>query len=249
MERTWIGSLGEFMDYADRYIETEGERLIDEQRENNKFLIERATTMSKTAQDLIQQCRLFLRVQNLSDICNAAGTWVEKEYLVGKRYRGSSIDWPKQGHPALRAWKAWRRLLATYCQDSTGKLLQENKMGKWTKTHQLWMWTGKRDTVKNLLGQIYKATGRGQRPTATMIDSTECGKMYPADVTRAAGQIKIIHISQGLAEDNEEEHTGLGEFMRTLPQQYKQLLGNIQEGSNLRKFRDGRTKICTKCRI
>ena len=60
MERTWIGSLGEFLDYADGYIETEGERLIDEQRENNKFLMERATTMSKTAQELIQQCRLFL---------------------------------------------------------------------------------------------------------------------------------------------------------------------------------------------
>ena len=68
MERTWIGTLGEFLDYADGYIDTDGERLIKLQRKNDKYLMDRSKTMSDTAQKLIQQCRLFLRVQNLSDI-------------------------------------------------------------------------------------------------------------------------------------------------------------------------------------
>ena len=73
-----------FLDYANGYIDTDGERLIKLQRKNDKYLMDRAKTMSDTVQKLIQQCHLFLRVQNLSDICNAAGTRVEKEYLNGR---------------------------------------------------------------------------------------------------------------------------------------------------------------------
>ena len=173
----------------------EGAKLIGEQRKKDKFLMGRVKKMTNTAQEYIQQCRLFLQVQNLSDIFNAAGNQVEKEYLKGKICRESNIDWPNQACPAPRAWKIWKGFVATFCHDGTGRLLQANYMGKWTKTHQQWKWTGQGDMVTDLLGRTYKATGRGRRPTATRTDCTVHGTQYPAGVTRAAGQVKIHHIS------------------------------------------------------
>ena len=95
--------------------------------------------------DLVQQCRLWLQVATLPDICIAEGDCIE-DWAFNKQGRPSKIKWPQQGKPSQIAWREWRKflrsLLSTYGQ-TAGRFLQHNyKMEAWSHTHQHWEWTG-----------------------------------------------------------------------------------------------------------
>jgi hypothetical protein len=65
---------------------------------------------------VINKCRLFLQVYNLSDFKNLSRTGVKQHILQG--IPGpvlNALIWPKQGKPSLQDWEIWR---------STGKALK-----------------------------------------------------------------------------------------------------------------------------
>ena len=59
---------------------------------------------------LIQQCRLWLQVVTLADICDPVGTKIEK-WAFGERGRNSNLHWIRQGDPSPAAWSKWKKLL------------------------------------------------------------------------------------------------------------------------------------------
>jgi hypothetical protein len=74
----------------------------------------------------VNQCRKYLKVQRLSDLCNGAGT----EFLpkaLSHTYPSHSIEsnlaWPRQGDPSKRAWATWKRILRRlFLADKAGPL-------------------------------------------------------------------------------------------------------------------------------
>ena len=71
---------------------------LELRRENDRFLMEMATSMDFTNGQLkkINGCRLFLQVTTLSDITSGDGTFIHRSYWEGKKNkdRQTLIRWP-----------------------------------------------------------------------------------------------------------------------------------------------------------
>jgi hypothetical protein len=61
---------------------------------------------------ILNKCRLYLNVYNLSAIYNMSGSEIKKHILQGMR--GPKINdfvWPKQGNPTNSDWEIWRTII------------------------------------------------------------------------------------------------------------------------------------------
>jgi hypothetical protein len=80
----------------------------------------------------LNQCRLFLKVQRLSDLYNGAGTELLPKALsqnYTQHNNESDLTWPRQGEPSLRARTIWKRTLRRlFLTDRAGPL---QSLGKW----------------------------------------------------------------------------------------------------------------------
>ena len=235
LPRTWIQQLGQFLHECDGSIETEGERVIGQQRQNDHNIMDCVDHMSASEKDKIQQCRLFLRVQSVADISTADGKRIEKDFYDGKRCRDSVLQWPTQGRPHKRAWKAWRRLIQQFVKSGTMDLRDTYKLGTWTSTHQKWQWKGCHKIVtKTEDGSVYRARGGGRRPTGVRASRGRVGEVYPADVVaNNDGTVKINYVQQVSRQENEDSDHGT----------YQRIMGRIRECSDLRVVPEGCTKI------
>jgi hypothetical protein len=57
----------------------------------------------------INKCRLYMRIDSISDMCNASGTQVTDHHW--KVTMGSGVNtqlWPIQGHPGVKCINTWR---------------------------------------------------------------------------------------------------------------------------------------------
>jgi hypothetical protein len=75
-----------------------------------------AAAASTTPIDLrhTNQCRLYLKVERLSNLCNGAATELLPHALQQQYPRHnvqSNLTWPRQGEPSPRAWATWKRTL------------------------------------------------------------------------------------------------------------------------------------------
>jgi hypothetical protein len=62
----------------------------------------------------VNQCRLYLKVQRLSDPCNGAGTeFLSKalSHTYHSHNAESNSTWPRQCEPSPRAWATWKKIL------------------------------------------------------------------------------------------------------------------------------------------
>jgi hypothetical protein len=103
-------------------------------------LIMEAAAASTTPIDLrhTNQCRLYLQVQRLSDLCNGAGTELLPNALYPTYHRHhvkSTLTWPRQGKPSPRAWTTWKRTLRrVFLADRVGALTSlalSTSLGPW----------------------------------------------------------------------------------------------------------------------
>ena len=139
--------------------------------------------LSKTDKLYVQMCRMYLNVQTLADVSNAAGNMIIKEYMEGERIRQSKLKWPNQENPPRRAWKVWKRLLALFTTGGHNILKEEYKMGRWMKTHQEWEWLGCGNRVHNSAsGLTLEADKNRRRPRGQLITAALAGRMMPSDV-------------------------------------------------------------------
>jgi hypothetical protein len=86
---------------------------------------------------VLNQCRIYLQVIYLSDLCSADGSYILRHYKYGHRLpiRTSDLDWPYQPRPPAPAWKQWLHALMNL--ETNNKLTKS--LGKWVaKTHQQW---------------------------------------------------------------------------------------------------------------
>ena len=162
MPQTWVSTLGIFMHKCDSSLTTEDKRVFILQRNNDCFIMEAINNRSLTECELIQQCRKYLNVCLLSDICNAKGESLERQYYKGTALRSSNIQWLFQHEPSPKAWRVWRRALDELRTTSTSnnmRLRGHFRLGKWHTTHQTWEWVRYGSVVHNTYTKVhYKAT-------------------------------------------------------------------------------------------
>ena len=70
MEKSWIQSLGLFLDVSYRSITTKGKRIMGDQRENDTQLMDCVDNYKKQGKTYIQDFRLYLLVQYMADVSN-----------------------------------------------------------------------------------------------------------------------------------------------------------------------------------
>jgi hypothetical protein len=81
---------------------------------------------------LIHRCRLFLQVEVLSDISNAAGELILGVWLEPSSTKPSysTKRWPKQSDPGKDTWKIWKKYITSTYTNHNGKL--QKALGNWT---------------------------------------------------------------------------------------------------------------------
>jgi hypothetical protein len=106
------------------------------------------TTDANTLQ-MINNCRLYLRVHTIADITTTDGTTIRPEAYYGSsneqatpllwNFTSSTLKWPAQGKPPPHAWKHWQKMLQTLMRKDTTKLRKPLK--EWIRlntTHRQW---------------------------------------------------------------------------------------------------------------
>jgi hypothetical protein len=93
-------------------------------RIHDRLIMEVATTPIDLRHT--NQCRLYLEVQRLSDLCNGAGTELLPHALkqtYPRHHIQSNLTWPRQWLPSPRAWATWKRTLRhLFLADRSGSL-------------------------------------------------------------------------------------------------------------------------------
>jgi hypothetical protein len=122
IEWGWIPSIQDFL----AHIKASIEHAVDPKetyRENDEYIMDlpMLPQMSYKEQTLINRCRLFLRVECISDISDSMGTYIDKAWLVpdGPKPSRSTLKWPLQSDPGKEAWAIWRKfIISSLANDS-----------------------------------------------------------------------------------------------------------------------------------
>ena len=139
LEGNWLIAMYEHLKATNCTLFLAGIEGVKLRRVNDRALMDDALSGRYKDADVeaINRVRMYLRVETLADICNAAGTQLEKtvrekDPSVSSR---STIDWPNQGKPGPKTMKAWRDfLLREYLRDEKSGALRQG-MGSWISTH------------------------------------------------------------------------------------------------------------------
>jgi hypothetical protein len=129
--------------------------------------------LSKTEQQDVNKCSIYLQVLSLADIATGNGKNITNDAFIGRRRKRQSnhnYQWPNWGQPSFKQWKAWRKALKlAFAPTRHRKLL--NPLGAWTNTISSdWEWyetvTGEEILFQHTNNQTWlshKKLGRSQR--------------------------------------------------------------------------------------
>ena len=136
IETCWIMNIRSFLDTYNLRIDLTQAAPPAPACENDAFIMDSIRTSNLcTASQLqrINACRMYLRVQRLSEISVADGTALCKEALSGTdRLAFSSEEgWPRQGRPPKKEWQYWSKTIrAVFSIDGRSHRLRV-PLGRW----------------------------------------------------------------------------------------------------------------------
>lgn len=136
-----LTSLWEFTDKIQLQLTIKREWIPTLPRERDIFLMDYFVRQQYKSSDLklLNQCRLYLQVLSLTDICSADGANIVTPICNGLKLvdRRSTLHWPEQERPSKVAWNLWR--VAT--EHLAGDSIHRWPLGNWLHTpHQQWFW-------------------------------------------------------------------------------------------------------------
>ena len=112
-----VHDLRKFLCFINSEIHVDNFRVPHALRENDKALMESLLeTQHFTCTDLycLNLCRIYLRVEFLSEFCNAEGDNILPEVWQGQqphKLTSNLLLWPKQACPFEKSWTLWRGAL------------------------------------------------------------------------------------------------------------------------------------------
>jgi len=82
---------------------------------------------------VLNQCRMYLHVIFLSDICNGQGTAIEPQFCTGNGVSDAySYNWPRSHKPSPQQWLLWQQALT--CAWNLGRSQQlPIPLGRWRR--------------------------------------------------------------------------------------------------------------------
>ena len=99
------------------------------QREKDQFIMEavRGTIKSPKQQRQMNQCRLYLQVLRLSDLCNGSGDELMPAATTPayrmRTHNTTKLEWPRQDLPPAESWRTWTKVLRQlFLVDKIGQL-------------------------------------------------------------------------------------------------------------------------------
>jgi len=117
VETCWIMNLRQFLDTYGLHVHITCPNIPKIACDNDEFLMDafrlRGDNYGPDMMTQLNACRMYLKVQRVSDICDARGTRIRKEVLAGiecAQYSNTS-RWPRQGRPTKKMWSNWKRAL------------------------------------------------------------------------------------------------------------------------------------------
>jgi hypothetical protein len=152
-DELWITTLQTFLSVSELSVCIPGLNPISLQRDGDFVLMDAVQLLQFSKRDIISinRCRIFLRVNTASDICNAAGTEINLHvyHCDPSVRRDSFLNWPRQELPGKSAQRIWQQFLRSLCHDSNMRL--RVPMGNWFTMERSRLWDGyyiqKRDIV------------------------------------------------------------------------------------------------------
>jgi hypothetical protein len=133
IEWGWIPSIRDFLYHLDAQI-TNTTTGLPIYRVNDSLIMDSQVIreLSRKEQILVNRCRLFLQIENISDITNAEGKQILPQYINNTPDKPSQSQkkWPLQSDPGREAWTIWKRVLKHAFLNSTGELAKS--LGAWT---------------------------------------------------------------------------------------------------------------------
>ena len=139
-------------------------------RVNDYALMEKLIQLDMyTDEDIksINRCRIYLQVQNLSEITNGHGTQISfcaKNYIKDPD-RISNYEWPKQPFPSKRDWEAWEDALLNAWSNGNYQIIPS--LGEWNHKlsfHSQWKYSA---TTERVFYKVSTCTYNVYEPEST----------------------------------------------------------------------------------
>ena len=141
----WIKSLWKFLSKMKLKLRGWKNERPKMKRQGDQYIMEEIVKCEPEETDLniINECRIYLQIETLSDMVNGAGSAISSCYYLGRRdeNRASKIKWQKVRRPNINKWLIWQKYLdRLWCKDKSQRLLRE-PLGQWTTNpSQTWNW-------------------------------------------------------------------------------------------------------------
>lgn len=140
LTRGWISTLWEFVDMYKLQLVKQHPYL--KRFQDDEYIMRVAIPLlSKSELRSFNVCRLYLRIELLSDLFWIDGTRIKPAYWNGNRQLLHTIQviWPHQPQPSKALWTTWQRLLQHIFQvDSNGR--RATGHGPWHNKPTNWRW-------------------------------------------------------------------------------------------------------------
>ena len=140
----WIKTVWKFM--SERSLTIQGwKNTRTTRRENDAFLIQQFIQHRVPQEDIItlNECRIYLQVETLSDITDGNGLRIAECYYKGRKdpYRTTGVIWPYIRRPNVNKWLIWSKWLdEIFCRSASRKLLRKT-LGPWKHISiRQWKW-------------------------------------------------------------------------------------------------------------
>lgn len=141
IDQNWLTSLWRALHKSKLIVQVKREWRPSLPRTHDIFLMDYFLRLNfKPAQlKLLNQCRIYLQVLTLTDICSADGVSIADPILLGLKLfdRRSTLNWPEQQRPQQEAWKLWKSALDHLASET----IKIHPLGNWLSDHhQQWFW-------------------------------------------------------------------------------------------------------------
>jgi hypothetical protein len=139
IDNNWLLHLRDFIIEIGGRLELPNLWQPELQRENDVFLMEKFIKLNLTPNELrlVNNWRLYFKVNCLSDICDASENRIQAAYLTQKRdnatlaNNNTTLNWPNQEIPGDKGFKLWIRCLKQCFGLDTRNRLITHKIGYW----------------------------------------------------------------------------------------------------------------------
>lgn len=167
VEAPWLDVIRGFLELINGKITIPAIQPLQPKRASDTSIMEEAMKSGLSQSDLIDinLCRLWLQVNNLSEICNGEGTHILQEAFHGTTTDGtpklyhisvSTLTWPQQPRPSTRIWRRWQKFLKSLC---TAPYKLKQALGPWLPEYannRIWKYLCCEDSLWTYTGVYWR---------------------------------------------------------------------------------------------